>query len=252
MATTRDYRQAVSDFEARVDTMLRRRVNRRHIVDTTGNRSRDPGFRSDAARLAHYAQRRYASVARMFALLGMVRDTEQLAQRLPPVEVTASGANWQAFTGTGDNNACHTCPCLLLFNGQHPTRITKNRVLQRHLVVEFADCMLMPSTINGIDKIVDEKIGSEAFVESAAHMLHHAGAGWRDGLQVFDRGMSDIYVNAHAYLYGAPSQQQPRRNAEELVLEVVCAYCEGLEAARTNAVAVDNYRREVLRELGTA
>jgi hypothetical protein len=188
----------------------------------------------------------------MCALLAIVRDTEQLAQRLPPVEVTASGAHWQAFTGTDDNNACHTCPCLLLFNGQHPTHISKNRVLQRHLVVEFADCMLMPRGINGIDKVVDEKIGSEAFVEAAAHMLHHADAGWRDGLQVFDRGMSDIYVNAHAYLYGAPSQPQPRRDAEEQVLMVVCAYYEGLEAARTNAVAVDNYRRELLRELGAA
>ncbi len=75
-----------------------------------------------------------------------------MAQRNPPVEVTTRGAYWQALVCTGDHNARHSCPCLLLLDGQWPTLIASNRGLQRHFFVKFADCMLMPRSINGISR----------------------------------------------------------------------------------------------------
>jgi hypothetical protein len=254
MATTPELRQQVSEFRARLDAMLAQQHDigaaRRFHIDTTGNRSRDAGFRSDEARLVHYAQRRYSSIARICALLAIVRDAGNLAQRVPPVEVTTRGAYWQAFVGTEDHNACHSCPCLLLLDGQWPTLITDNPGLRRHIVVEFADCMLMPRSINGIDKIVDERLGAGAFALAAAHVLHTAGAGWAQGLAVFDAAMADVYANVHDILFLPPTQKQPRRSDEEQAIEVLCAYYEGLHASREQPNAIENFRREVLLEMG--
>jgi hypothetical protein len=255
MSIPPDFRQRVHELRARLNDMLQGKAQgappkgRQHI-DTTGNRSRTKGYKTHEARLIAYAERRYTSVARMCVLLEVIRDSAGLALKQPRVGQT--GAYWQAFGGNKDFNACHTCPCLLTFNGQLPTVLTTNRGLQRHLVVEFADCMLMPTSINGIDKLADEQFGRDAFVAAATHLLHTPGAAWMSGLDVFDSQMADIYENARLVLFSHNPHRLPREHDEEAALDTLCAYYEGMDASRKRLKAVENYRAEVLRERGIA
>ena len=250
-----DFRQRIPELRARLDAMLATTATHalpkgRAQIDTTGNRSQSQGFKTQEARLMSYAERRYTSVARVCVLLALVRDTPGRA--LPNAKVDHAGAYWQAFKGNADFNACHSCPALLTFDGQLPTVLTTNRGLQRLLVVEFADCMLMPKSINGIDKLVDEQFARDAFVAAAGHILQTPGSGWEDGLAVFDAQMADIYENCRTILFGTPIQRSPRPPEQEALLDTLCAYYEGMEASRRNRQAIENFRREAVREIGVA
>jgi hypothetical protein len=250
-----DYRQRVPDLRRRLDAIVRDDPKRppdqgRKLVDTTGNRSRAQGFKTDEARLYAYAQRRYASVARILVLLEVVRDSPGRLLASPTVE--ASGAWWQAFKGNDEFNACHTCPCLLLFDGLLPTQLTVNPGLRRMLVAEFADCMLMPRTINAMDKLVDEGLGRSAFVHAAGAVLNTPAMKWDRGLGAFDAQMADVYDNARAVLSHPEPHRTPRPAEQEAALDVLCTYYEGMEAARRNRKAFENFRLEVLMERGVA
>ena len=255
MTRRADYRQRIPELRARLDAMIAKTPTHaipkgRAQIDTTGNRSQTQGFKTQEARLMAYAERRYTSVARVCVLLALIRDTPGLS--LPNARVTHAGAYWQAFTGNTDFNACHSCPALLAFDGQLPTVLTTNRGLQRMLVVEFADCMLMPKAINGIDKLVDEQFARDAFVEAARHILRTPNAGWEAGLAVFDAHMADIYENARQILFGTPIQRSARPPEQEALIDTLCAYFEGMEASRHNRQAIENFRRDAMREIGVA
>jgi hypothetical protein len=253
MTRRADYRQRIPELRARLNAMIVTNATHtiprgRAQIDTTGSRSQTQGFKTQEARLMAYAERRYTSVARVCVLLALTRDTPGLS--LKDAEVGHAGAYWQAFKGNDDFNACHSCPALLTFDGQLPTVLTTNRGLQRMLVVEFADCMLMPKSINGIDKLVDEQFARNAFVAAARHILQTPGAGWEDGLGVFDAQMADVYENARQILFGAPIQRSPRPPEQEALLDTLCAYYEGMEASRRNRQAIENFRREAMQEIG--
>jgi hypothetical protein len=246
-----DYRQRVPDLRQRLDHIVRSdpvrpQAGERRDIDTTGNRSRTQGFKTDEARLFAYAQRRYASVARVCVLMEAVRKVP--GRQLKRPTVAPAGAWWQAFGGNHEFNACHTCPCLLTFDGLLPTQLTTNTGLRRHLVNEFADCMLMPQSINAIDKLVDEQFGRDAFVRAADHVLNQPKASWSDGLDVFDAQMADIYANARDVLFSHEPHRLPRPPAQEAALDTLCTYYEGMEASRRNRKAVQNFVVEVLRE----
>jgi hypothetical protein len=252
MANPNDYRQRVPDLRKRLDTIVRDDPKRppakgRKHIDTTGNRSRAGAWRNDEARLMAYALRRYLSVARVCAVLQLVRDAP--GRMLPNPTVDSSGAWWQAFGGNDHDNACHTCPCLLTFDGLLPTQLTTNPGLRRHLVNEFADCMLMPKSINAMDKLVDERLGADAFVAAADRVLNRAKATWEDGLDTFDGQMADIYENARQVLFTRHDPHAlPRPPEQEAALETLCTYYEGMAAGRANRKPVQNFLREVRLE----
>jgi hypothetical protein len=253
MTRQAQFRQRIAEMRARLDAIIAKDSThtvpegRKHI-DTTGNKSQTQGFKTQEGRLMAYAERRYTSVARVCVLLALVRDAPGLA--LAGATIDHAGAYWQAFGGNKDFHACHTCPALLTFNGLLPTVLTTNRGLQRLLVVEFADCMLMPKSINGIDKLVDEQFAREAFVQAARHILDTPGAGWEDGMAVFDDWMGDIYENAREALFAMPVRHSPRPPEQEALLDTLCAYYEGMEASRRNRQAIENFRREAMQECG--
>lgn len=251
MSIPADFRQRVPDLRARLDHILATDPAggvpaARRDIDTTGNRSRAQGFKTAEARLMAYAERRYSSIARVCVLLALVRDTPGLALGAPEVGFTR--AYWQAFGGNSEFNACHTCPALLTFDGQLPSVLTTNRGLQRHLIVEFADCMLMPLSVNGIDKVTDEQFGRNAFVAAAHHLLHTPGANWQTGLDVFDAQMADVYENARLILFTPTPLRSIRPPEQEAALDTLCAYFEGMQASRANRHASENFRKEVQAE----
>lgn len=255
MTDRADYRQPVPDFRARLNALVAKNVAHvipkdRIQIDTTGNRSRRPAVQTEDARLMAYAGRRYTSVARVLVLLALVRDTPGLTRQR--AQVGHAGAHWQAFTGNDEFHACHSCPALLTFDGLLPTVLTTNRGLQRMLVAEFGDCMLMPKSINGIDKLVDDRIARDAFVAAAHHVLHTPRASWEDGLAIFDTEMAEVYENVHHVLFGGATQRSPRTPEQEAFLHTVCAYYEGMKASRQNRQAIENFRGEAMREIGVA
>src|SRR5690606_1666267 len=172
VSRTQLYRQQPGDFRKRIEQILRGRHapgSRRVHLDTTGTRTWRVPFRTVEEHLKLYGEARHLSVARILAPFQIVRQVEGLGASTHRVRVEATGALWQAYQGTTDFNACHTCPTLVLLDGQLPSQITRNRGLQRHIVLEFSDCMLMPRAVNEVDMLVDEVVGREAFVAAVDH-----------------------------------------------------------------------------------
>ena len=155
-----DYRQQVAQLRDRLDKLARGELDhqKRPKIVTTSRQTPIVQEADVTARLAIYGRRRHNSVARVMALLTLLRDHENLAvpaagtvasanavlRAKRPVVVTQTGAKWQAFGGSQDNPACHTCPALLELNGLLPVYLTDNMGMRRHIIVVFGDCMMMP------------------------------------------------------------------------------------------------------------
>jgi hypothetical protein len=250
MSDTLKYRQRVADFRVRLDEIISgQRTKRRIHIDTTGNQTQRVPSGSDEDRLTLYGQARHHSVARALGLFEIVREHEGLHRRARAVRVQNAGALWQAYQGNETHNACHTCPSLLRLNGQLPTLITRNRGLQRHIVIEFADCMLLPRSINNIDKVVDETVGRESFARAATLVLNEAGANWHDGLELFKEEMRSVFGYVAESLIGG-QQFQVADAGQQQALDAFLAYYEGLYLHSASTVQMQNFAAEVHAETG--
>lgn len=253
MSRTQLYRQQPGDFRKRIEQILRGRHapgSRRVHLDTTGTRTWRVPFRTVEEHLKLYGEARHLSVARILALFQIVRQVEGLGASTHRVRVEATGALWQAYQGTTDFNACHTCPTLVLLDGQLPSQVTRNRGLQRHIVLEFSDCMLMPRAVNEVDMLVDEVVGREAFVSAVDHVLN-GGADWRQGVETFREGMSELLGPiGEALLFPQTPHFQLRDPADQHFLDVLSAYWEGLYLHDVTGHAMQNFVLQVRNEMG--
>lgn len=254
MATARiGYRQEVETFRRRLDAILAGAGPRkgRIRIDTTGYRSRAVPSKTLEQALARYGARRFESVSRVLALFETARRVERLDQRGKRLRAVPSGAVWQAYAGTEDANACHTCPCHLQIDGHWPTSITTNRSLQRHLIIEFADCMLMPRAINEVDIAVDDIFGRAAFATAAQAVLNEPGTGWREATERFRDEARDLLGPMLEILFGhAGGRFRPDDADDRLRLDALGAYYEGLFLTPINERAITAFIVEVRREMG--
>lgn len=244
---TSQYRQQVADFRKRLTEFAVGEVpqGRRVMIDTTGSRTRVvPG--TAVERMSLYGRRRYISIARVMALLEILRDIEDLPARPKPVEVEATGAYWQAFQGTTQAPACHTCPALLMLDGNLPTLMTSNIGLRRHVIVVFADCMIMPALVNKVDRALDDQVGWTAFETAAAEVINGAGVPWRQGLDRYASEMRAIFgdmltiLNGNAHFDDSDLQEQ---------FEAVQAFYEGLFMTQIHPVDMANFVTRVRSEM---
>jgi hypothetical protein len=245
------YRQQVSDFRSRLDTIIAGRIaDKRVFIDTTGNHSRAIPFRNHEERLVQYGESRHHSVARVFALFEMLREHEHIDRRPQPVTVSGdAGAVWQAFKGNDTDNACHTCPALLRTDGHVPTSITKNPGFQRHIIVEFANCLLLPRSINKIDIVVDEAAGRNAFAQAGSIVLNERGVDWQQGLIAFKEEMRSAFNYVpEALLDGREFRSSDESN--QAILDTLTAYYEGLYLHSVNPIEIDNFKSLVDKETG--
>jgi hypothetical protein len=182
------------------------------------------------------------------ALLETLRGLEKLEERQKPVTVRATGAYWQAFRGTEDRPACHTCPALLLLDGQHPIYLTTNQGLRRHIINEFSDCMLMPRIVNYVDGALDDGVGWGAFENAAADVINDSRCSWGDATTRYIEGMrlcfpEMIAILHREYHFGDPETQ--------LQFEALQAFYEGLFLTPVDAKEIANFLLDVRTEIGT-
>lgn len=246
-------RQSVAENRQRLDDILAGRGPKkgRTLIDTTGDRSRTVPFKSDEQRFAQYGARRIESVARVMALLQIARESEHLDRRVKTVTVSSAGAVWQAFKGTRTDNACHTCPTHLQIDGLLPTLVTRNRGLQRHIIVELADCILMPRSINEVDIVVDEAFGREAFVEAASRVLNERGMPWQQALDRFREEARELMGPIYEVLFDPRGGRfVPDDLADRRRLDAVGGYYEGIFVTRLNEGEVSRLAQQVQQEMG--
>lgn len=224
------YRQQVAQFRQRLDALVTARTPGpgRELIDRSGHASRAIPFKNLEQRLVQYGHRRFESAARVLGLLEFIRDREALHARHRPVEVAAGPVVWQAFQGTRDDNACHTCPTHVQLDGQLPTLITGDHGVRRHLIVELADCMLMPRAINEIDMVVDEQFGRVAFVSAAGLVLNERGMPWQQGVAQLREDARDLMGGAFDALFASEAKTFKADDpADQLRLDMLSAYYEG-------------------------
>jgi hypothetical protein len=249
MSRTLQYRQQVGGFRERLNRIVNRRSGRRRVfIDTTGNRTRTVPHASSEELLVLYGQARHHSVARILSVFEIAREVEHLDRRSRRLRAEPRGAFWQAYKGNTSHNACHTCPSLLNVDGQLPTLLTSNRGLRRHMIIEFADCMLVPRSINNdIDRIVDDQVGATAFARAAELVLNEPGADWHAGLVLFRqqmRSLFDYLVDARSNTLAFDSLSE--RNQE--ILDTLAAYYEGLYLHTPNDTLMQNFAATVRAE----
>ena len=234
---TSQYRQSIDTLRTRLTNLARETHTRgyRPIVDSTGSRTRfTPG--SDAyTRLRKYGERRYLSVCRVMVLMQQLRDLEQPSAA---VAVRHTRAYWQSVTGTRDMNACHTCPALLTLNDELPTLFTTNMGMRRHLILAFADCMLMPRWINELDIDIDTALGRDAFAEAAHRTINRDVHGWEQGVTFYKETMREIF--------GLAKDLSATENEHVLAVQ---GFYEGMFLT-SHANDMRNYEREVVAEIG--
>ncbi|MDJ0656369.1 MAG: hypothetical protein QNJ40_19575 [Xanthomonadales bacterium] len=241
------YRQRVAEHRDRLNDFAMGNLpqGRRVHINKAGHKTRFTPSRSDHERLTIYGRRRYYSVARVMALFEIVREHENLGGGNSPIRVDAAGAYWQAFGGTTDAPACHTCPALLMLDGNLPTLITHNMGLRRHIIVVFADCMMMPALVNRVDRYFDDSLGWPAFESSASRVLNE-GAGWQDGLGYYTEAMREIFGDMIAIINGNARFSDPETQQS---FEACQAFYEGLFLTALNHAEMTNYIRSVRLEM---
>jgi hypothetical protein len=169
-------RQKVQDFRNTLNALAKRKTRikgeSRIYIDSTKYGLRSAAVQNSEDRLYAYGQRRLETVGQIMILTGCIAKEGGVKAS---TRVEPCGALWQAFQGTGDVDACHTAPSLVKFDGKLPTVPTRNLALKRHLILAFADCVLMPSVINRrVDRSLDLMIGEAALVDCVGAVLKGA------------------------------------------------------------------------------
>ena len=212
-------RQRIEQFRPRLNELARKiptGQSERIFINESGSISMDVPSRGLEHRLLEYGRRRLGTVAREMVLVERMLRFGAIS---PNTSVTCTGAFWQAFRGTLEVPACHTSPGLLRFDGHVPTVPLQNVQtvgkwgLMRHLVLVFADCMLMPKMVNRIDSFVDEEIGRRVLADSAEMVLVH-GASPREATQEYISTMRELF----SFLLNlSPKELENARSSSELV-----------------------------------
>jgi hypothetical protein len=244
-----EYRQRVADFRRRLNDFASGKVPKgdRPKIDPSGRKTRVVPSTDDIQRFTVYGRRRLFSVARIAALFEIMRDSEDLTARAAKVKVNAQGAFWQAFQGTVDNPACHTCPALLMLDGYYPTLLTSNMGLRRHIVLDFADCMRMPVLINKIDRLLDDNAGWAAFEQAGSVILNSPGVSWAVGVGTYKEGMRDMFPEMVAIIGSKAHFADPEL---QLQFDACQAFYEGLFLTSLNSGEINRYAAEVKAEMG--
>jgi hypothetical protein len=149
-------------------------------------------------RLRAYLHRRQQIVGQILLTTEKIR--EKPSQKIKTIE--AKGAFWQHSKGLENMPACHTSPCLILFNQQLPHMFTYNTGLREQIILNFADVMVMPDYINRVDSFVDDSIGSKDAMVKAVQMLIFDGAGYLKALEHYRKVRSE---NLNEFLSGISS-----------------------------------------------
>lgn len=233
-ASGNEYRQQVQDFQARLNSLVTQtnRGKDRVMIDTTRRKTFVEPSRSESERFTIYGRRRYFSIARVMALMQVLREREQLWKRNHPVRVEAVGAYWQAYTGTTESPACHTCPALLMLDGQLPTLMTSHMGLRRHLIVTFADCMLMPQFINKIDRNLDDVSGWPAFAQAASLVLNDRKT-WQEAVEAYTESMRQMFPEMLAIIHRDTYISDPEQRR---TLDAMKAFYQGLFLTGINGI----------------
>jgi hypothetical protein len=122
--------------------------------------------------------------------------------------------------------------------------------LRRHLIVEFADCMLMPATVNDVDSIIDAEIGRELFAGTADVLLNERGATWHEGVEFYRDGLRAPLSGAmEMYTRPGASHFQAGNTERQHMLEMVEAYYEGLFLHSSNKFRIASFMEQVRREM---
>lgn len=251
MIETLSNRQKTSECVEKLNRMgkIKKPGSGRRIIDGNRDHTSLVITASDLQRLELYAERRYTSVARIMLLLSLLREHEW--ERLSrPVTVEPRGAYWQGFQGTRQENACHTCPSLLLLNGQIPTLATTNMGLRRHLIVEFSDCMMMPRRINNLDKIVDDRIGRHAFTRAAAQVLNNRNMDWLAGTEAFTDEMGQVFSAITPEKMNTLIKYRADDDTALSKLDVAMAYYQSLYYTHPSRLKMETFRAQVEAEMG--
>lgn len=249
-----NYRQQIDIFRKELAEIIKTPYapkDPRLIIDKKGYQSRSITSKSDEQRMTIYGYERLESVARVYGVFQFLSRLEGLPSKAKPTIPSAAGAVWQAFRGTQDSNACHTCPTHLQLNGHLPTMLTSNAGLQRYIILEFANCILMPRSINEIDKIFDDRAGKSSFEKGAKVILNEAGATWQQALQIFREGVREFLGPAHDVLFD-PSRGTfcADDGKDQVKIDMFSAYYEGMYLSPLNVSSIDSMMKQVENEIG--
>lgn len=152
-----------------------------------GKESRLPEQVQGNPRLRAYLNRRQQIVGQILLTAEKIRENP--SQKIKTIEAT--GAFWQHFKGQENMPACHTSPCLILFNKQLPHIFTDKMGLREQIILNFADVMSMPDYINRVDSFVDDSIGSKDAMVKAMHMLMFDGVDYLKALEYYRKVRSE-------------------------------------------------------------
>lgn len=207
-------------------------------------------------RLRDYLNRRQQIVGKILLTAQKIRENP--SQKIKTIE--AKGAFWQYCKGLANMPACHTSPCLIVFNQQLPHIFTSHPGLRREIILNFADVMLMPDFINKVDSFVDDSIGSKEAMVQAMHMLIFEKMDYLKALEHYRKVRSD---NLNEFLSGfspiTSSHVAIRNNAtgkytneevgvmDEDLAELRLIFREYIDSDRTppNYQALENYKAQL-------
>ncbi len=249
-------RQSEAQYRERLNYLLSKGAptdpEKRLYVDPTKYRPQASTQQLAAERLIAYGRRRAESAARVMALGVLTREVERLDLRPKSVSVAETGVIWQAFQGTKTDHACHTVPTCLKIDGLDPTLITSSIALKRNFIVEYADCMLMPDSINRIDRIVDDKIGRDAFAFVMFHLLNEKGADWWQGFDAYRDRMREVGVGLERVIHDQKSGVYVPDDVEQRrILDAMNAVEEGLLGAPALVSSVEQLVSNVTKQVGS-
>lgn len=248
MQPNRWSRQEVTDFSRRLIpfAQMDRAPDRRLYIDTTGSRTKSVSSWNDADRFVLYGARRQETVARLFAHFEIARQVAPARKDGHRFDVEPAGAVWQACSGTKDRPACHTAPTHLRIDGGLPTLVTNSIALRQHIIADFADCMLMPVHVNRIDSVIDVATGKQAFAKVSQKLLDESGMTWDQGLSYFREKMREsLYLPSE---HGR-TEYKANTDTQQIQLEMVEAYYEGLFLHSANSFQIDNLKNRVCQEI---
>lgn len=242
-------RQEVTVFLRRLSTLAQMdsAPDTRLHINRTGSQTKSVSSRNDAERFVLYGARRQETVARLFAHFEIARDVAPTRKGGHRYHVERAPAVWQAFRGTKEHPACHTAPTHLRIDKALPTLITNSIALRQHMIVDFADCMLMPASVNRIDSVIDVLAGKEAFAKTSELLLNKRGMTWDEGLSRFREAMREpLYLPNECERAG---QFTEGNDAAQTRLAMLEAYYEGLFLRSANGFGIENMKKRICQEI---
>jgi hypothetical protein len=133
-------------------------IDKRIVLDPGGIHHKTIPSASFEHSVANHANLRNRSVAESLFIVERLADMGVVG---PGTTVQGQGAIFQAFSGTGGREACHSLHCQLLLDNQFPHSLRDpagkplNYNFVSRVVQLFARCTLQPKVVNAIDQVLD-------------------------------------------------------------------------------------------------